>query len=100
MAITWRKIAYTDNPVFTGTLEVPAVKITTGAGSGKVLTSDADGDGTWETPAASSGTSIYWQTLTAESIAVAARTQYLIWHKLDHAGTITLGAGAELIVRA
>jgi hypothetical protein len=49
MAITWRKIAYTDNPVFTGTLEVPAVKITTGAGSGKVLTSDADGDATWET---------------------------------------------------
>ncbi len=47
---TWRKIAYTDNPVFTGTLEVPSVKITTGAGTGKVLTSDADGDGTWEAP--------------------------------------------------
>ena len=48
MAVTWRKIAFTDNPVFTGTLEVPAVKITTGAGANKVLTSDADGDATWE----------------------------------------------------
>jgi hypothetical protein len=35
------------NPVFTGTLEAPAVKITTGAGANKVFTSDADGDGTW-----------------------------------------------------
>ena len=48
MAATWRKLAFTDNPVFTGTLEVPAVKITTGAGLNKVLTSDADGDATWE----------------------------------------------------
>ncbi len=38
--------------VLTGGLETPAIKITTGAGLGKVLTSDADGDATWETPAA------------------------------------------------
>lgn len=35
--------------VLTGGLEVPSIKITTGAGLGKVLTSDADGDATWET---------------------------------------------------
>jgi hypothetical protein len=32
----------------TGTLEVPAVKITTGAGVDRVLVSDADGDATWQ----------------------------------------------------
>lgn len=34
------------------TVTFAAVKLTTGAGLGKVLTSDADGDATWETPAA------------------------------------------------
>mgnify|MGYP003797157861 CR=1 FL=1 len=38
--------------VLTGGLETPAIKITTGAGLGKVLTSDADGDATWETAGA------------------------------------------------
>jgi predicted transcriptional regulator len=33
---------------FTGTQVIPAVKITTGAGADKVLTSDAAGDATWE----------------------------------------------------
>ena len=50
MAITWRKLVYTDSPTFTGILTVPAVKITTGAGAGKVLTSDADGNASWEDP--------------------------------------------------
>ena len=40
------------SPTFTGTVETPAIKITTGAGLGKVLTSDADGDATWETAGA------------------------------------------------
>jgi hypothetical protein len=30
------------SPTFTGTVEMPAIKITTGAGANKVLTSDAD----------------------------------------------------------
>lgn len=42
------------NPVFTGTVETPAIKITTGAGLAKVLTSDADGDASWETASAGS----------------------------------------------
>ena len=42
------------SPTFTGTVTTPAIKITTGAGSGKVLTSDADGDATWETPSSTS----------------------------------------------
>uniref|UniRef100_A0A6M3KQR5 Uncharacterized protein n=1 Tax=viral metagenome TaxID=1070528 RepID=A0A6M3KQR5_9ZZZZ len=33
-------------------LVVASIKITTGAGANKVLTSDADGDATWETPSA------------------------------------------------
>jgi len=38
------------SPTFTGLVTTPALKITTGAGAGKVATSDADGDVTWETP--------------------------------------------------
>ena len=41
------------NPTFTGLVTTPAIKITTGAGLSKVLTSDADGDATWEAPATS-----------------------------------------------
>jgi hypothetical protein len=45
------------SPTFTGTVTTPLVKITGGSpGLGKVLTSDADGDATWETPSA--GTTI------------------------------------------
>lgn len=35
--------------VTTGNITAPTIKLTTGAGAGKVLTSDADGDATWET---------------------------------------------------
>lgn len=43
-----------DNPVFTTKIETPALKITGGTPSaGKILTSDANGDATWQT--ASSG---------------------------------------------
>ena len=54
-AISGRRAKYIINKslpigggVLTGGLETPAIKITTGAGLGKVLTSDADGDATWE----------------------------------------------------
>jgi hypothetical protein len=46
------------------------------------------------------GVTIYWQILAAESVTVAARTQYPVFHMLDHRGTMTLAAGAELIVHS
>ena len=39
-----------NNPTFTTKITTPAVKITTGAGANKILTSDANGDATWQTP--------------------------------------------------
>ena len=38
--------------VTTGNITAPTIKLTTGAGAGKVLVSDADGDATWETAGA------------------------------------------------
>jgi len=47
-ASTYAKLA---NPTFTGTVTAPLLKITGGTpAAGKVLTSDADGDATWQTP--------------------------------------------------
>ena len=63
------------NPVFTGVVEAPAVKITTGAGANKVLTSDADGDATWETPA--SGVSNIQQLIDNLSIAATVGSKAL-----------------------
>ncbi|MGW6658846.1 hypothetical protein [Rhodococcus sp. NPDC055024] len=40
-----------NNPTFTGTVTTPAVKVTTGAGTGKVFTSDGDGVGSWQAAA-------------------------------------------------
>lgn len=40
-----------DSPTFTTGITTPAIKVTGGTpGAGKVLTSDADGDGSWTTP--------------------------------------------------
>lgn len=46
-------LAPIDNPTFTTKVTTPAIKITTGAGANKVLTSDANGDATWSAPATS-----------------------------------------------
>lgn len=47
------------SPTFTGTVTTPLIKITSGVpGTGKVLTSDADGDASWETPSTGSNTGI------------------------------------------
>lgn len=47
------------SPTFTGTVTTPLIKITSGVpGAGKVLTSDADGDATWETPSTGSTTGV------------------------------------------
>lgn len=45
------------SPTFVTGITTPLIKITSGVpGSGKVLTSDADGDATWETPSGGGGT--------------------------------------------
>jgi hypothetical protein len=50
------------SPTFTGLVTTPLIKITGGTpGLSKVLTSDADGDATWETPVA--GGSTLWTTM-------------------------------------
>jgi len=92
MAITWKKLAYTHNPVFTGTVETPAIKITTGAGAAKILTSDADGDATWETPVSGivyPGAGIPISTGSAWSTSLALAEQRLL-------GRITGGITGEL----
>lgn len=43
------------SPTFTGTVTTPAITITTGAGASKVLTSDAGGVATWQTPSGGGG---------------------------------------------
>lgn len=61
------------NPAFTGVLTVPLLKITAGVpGIGKVLTSDADGDATWETPAAGSTVTIDAVPTDASNNAVSS----------------------------
>ena len=42
-----------------GSIEIPAIKVTTGAGLGKVLTSDADGAATWQSPGNSAPGALY-----------------------------------------
>jgi hypothetical protein len=55
------------NPTFTGLVTTPAIKVTTGAGAGKVLTSDADGDATWET---ASGGGLTWSAVVNNATMV------------------------------
>ena len=49
MAATWKKIAFDADkaplasPIFTGTVTIPALKVTTGAAAGNLLVSSADG---------------------------------------------------------
>lgn len=51
--------ALLNSPTFGTRVTTPLVKITSGSpGAGKVLTSDADGDATWETPGSGSAGSI------------------------------------------
>lgn len=44
-------LAPKDNPTFTTKITTPVIKVTTGAGAGKVLTSDVNGLASWATPA-------------------------------------------------
>jgi hypothetical protein len=46
------------------------------------------------------GVTIYWQVASAETVTIAARTQYPVFHMLDNQGTVSLAAGAELVVHS
>lgn len=46
------------------------------------------------------GVTIYWQVTSAETVTIAARTQYPVFHMLDNQGTVILAAGAELVVHS
>ena len=61
--------------------DASALRLTTGAGVGKVLTSDAAGNATWQTPAA--GSNIY----TADGTLAAARTVTQGTNNLTFTGT-------------
>jgi hypothetical protein len=50
------------NSIFSGNITATGLKVTTSAGSGKVLTSDASGNATWQTPTGGSGSS-QWTTV-------------------------------------
>jgi hypothetical protein len=63
-----------DNPTFTTKVTTPAIKITTGAGANKVLTSDGSGDATWETPSVGSGTVTKVSVVTADGISGTVAT--------------------------
>jgi hypothetical protein len=47
---------------------------------------------------ASSSGAIYWNIPAASSVSVAANCQYPVYYRMNLAGSITLGEGAELIV--
>lgn len=55
---TLNQKANINNPIFTGIVETPSLKIPTNSGISKVLTSDMNGNATWQTPAASSSAAL------------------------------------------
>ena len=65
---------------FTALQTMPAVKITTGAGAAKVLTSAADGAATWETLVAGLGAASQAEAEAATSNAVAITPLSAKWH--------------------
>lgn len=84
------------SPTFTGTVTTPAIKITTGAGLGKVLTSDADGDATWETSvSADSTTTLTNKRITPRITTITSHATPTI--NTDNCDAVTITAQAEAI---
>lgn len=67
------------SPTFTGTVETPAVKITTGAAAKKKFVSDASGNGSWVDDA--DGLQ-WWQTFTLHAVGVGQQDMG-IWVPYD-----------------
>lgn len=80
------------SPTFTGLVTSPAIKLTTGAGANKILTSDADGDATWE---ANTGLiTIETGTSATQSLTTTAGQKVIVWAKgsSDASGSGTFSA--------
>lgn len=67
------------SPTFTGTVETPAIKITTGAGAKKYFISDASGNGSWVDD--TDGLQ-WWQTFTIHAVGLGQQ-QMGIWVPYD-----------------
>ena len=63
---------------FTGKIQAPTIKMTTGAGASKVLTSDADGNATWEDAGAGPITTAKVSVSSVEMLAIATTAKELI----------------------
>lgn len=107
MAVEFKKIAFEDDVITKSLLTAKGdIVYASAAGTPAVLAIGSDDQilkvatdvPTWEDEAAGGGVTIYWQITSAESVSVAARTQYPVFHILDNQGSITLAAGAELVV--
>lgn len=84
------------SPTFTGTVTTPAIKITTGAGANKVLTSDADGDATWETPVSADSTTTFTnKRITPRVTTITSSATPTI--NTDNCDAVTITALAEAI---
>jgi len=79
-------VASTAANTFTDKQTMTAVKITTGAGAAKVLTSDAYGDATWETPAPGAGVA------TATASGALANGDLVV---VNADGTVSVVAGSS-----
>jgi len=83
---------------FTGTQQMPAIKITGGTpGAGKLLQSDADGDGTWETVASAMSAASQAQMEAATSNAVAGTPLSTNWHPGVAKTWITCGVAGDIL---
>jgi len=91
------------NQTNTGLLTIPSIKLSTGAALGKVLTSDATGLATWETPATGitgTGTNGYmskWTSSTTQgnSIVQDQGIQILVNGDVRAVGALTLLGGTS-----
>jgi hypothetical protein len=91
-----KTFAFLESPVFTGTVETPAIKITTGATSGYYLKSDASGNASWSAIVeAYKGT---WNANTNTPTLADGTGTAGDWYWVATGDTINLGSGNIIFV--